>query len=58
LIGGLVGAGIPKERAQAYEKSIKEGGIVIGVVPRSQEHRNSIGSEWKNYGGEGIYGFE
>ncbi|WP_164851271.1 hypothetical protein [Larkinella soli] len=37
LIGALVGSGIPKEHAEAYERGIKEGGIVIGVHARSAE---------------------
>ena len=55
LIGGLIGAGIPKERASLYENSIKEGGIVVGVVPKSSTDRTSIGQEWRNYGEE-VYG--
>ena len=55
LIGGLIGAGIPKERATIYENSIKEGGIVVGVIPKSSTDRTSIGQEWRNYG-ENVYG--
>jgi hypothetical protein len=49
LIGGLVGAGIPKEEASRYEKSLKEGGIVIGVVPRSTKDRSAISQELHSY---------
>lgn len=38
LIGALVGSGIPKERAEEYESNIKQGGIVMGVHPRDDEH--------------------
>jgi len=31
IVGGLVGAGIPKEQAEFYEKSLAEGGILLGV---------------------------
>jgi hypothetical protein len=58
LIGGLIGAGISKEHAKVYETSIKEGGIVVGVVPRTDEDRISIGNEWSSYRGEQIYGVE
>ncbi len=58
LIGGLIGAGIPKERAELYENSIKEGGIVVGIAPRSNADRSAISTEWKNYGGENIYDVE
>jgi hypothetical protein len=31
LIGGLVGAGIPEDRAVAYETDLSTGGILVGV---------------------------
>lgn len=55
LIGALVGLGIPEERAKAYEKGIKEGGIVMGVTPRSDEDAEYIEQEWKRHRGEEIY---
>jgi hypothetical protein len=55
IIGGLVGSGISKERAILYENSIKRGGVVIGVVPRTQGERETIGEEWKDIGGEHIH---
>jgi hypothetical protein len=58
LIGGLVGSGIPKERASLYEDSIKKGGIVLGVVPKSEQDREAIGQDWRNYRGENMYGFD
>jgi hypothetical protein len=58
LIGGLVGAGIPKDRAAVYEDSIKKGGIVVGVVPKSEQDREAIGQDWRRYRGENMYGFD
>jgi hypothetical protein len=58
LIGGLIGAGISKETAKVYETSIKEGGIVVGVVPRTDEDRISIGQEFTSYRGENLYGVD
>ncbi|MCA1558445.1 MAG: hypothetical protein LC731_07900 [Acidobacteria bacterium] len=55
LIGALVGAGIPEERVKDYEKGIKEGGIVMGVNPRSDEDADYFENEWKNHRGEQIY---
>jgi hypothetical protein len=55
LVGALVGAGIPEERAKLYEKGVKEGGIVMGVEPRSDEDARYIESEWKRHRGEDIY---
>ena len=58
LIGALVGAGIPKEHAALYEDSIKKGGIVVGVVPKSTEDREAIGRDWRTYHGENVYGYD
>jgi hypothetical protein len=58
LIGGLVGAGIPKDRAVLYEDSIKKGGIVVGVVPKSEQDREAIGRDWRTYRGENVYGVD
>jgi len=37
IIGALIGAGIPEERARRYDRGIREGKIVLGVTPRSEE---------------------
>jgi hypothetical protein len=55
LIGALVGWGIPEERAKAYESGVKEGGIVMGVNPRTDEDAAYFEQEWKNNRGEQIY---
>ena len=34
VIGALIGAGIPKERAEAYSAGLDRGAILIGVSPR------------------------
>src|SRR5215472_31341 len=55
LVGALVGSGIPEERARVYETGIKEGGIVMGVTPRSDEDADYFEREWRNARGEQIY---
>ena len=45
-IGALVGAGIPEERVKKYESGLKEGGIVMGVKPRTPEDRSYFDREW------------
>jgi len=35
IVGGLIGLGVGESRAKAYEKGIKEGGILIAVKPKS-----------------------
>ena len=55
LVGALVGAGIPEEQARQYESGIREGNIVMGVTPRSDEDAAYFENEWRNYRGEQIY---
>lgn len=55
IIGALIGAGIPEERVKNYEKGLKEGGIVMGVTPRSDEDAEYFEREWKGYHGEDVY---
>lgn len=50
LVGALVGSGIPEDRAKVYETDVKEGGIVMGVTPRSEDDARYIENEWRNYG--------
>jgi len=55
LVGALIGAGIPEERVKHYEKGIKEGGILMGVRPRSEEDARYLESEWSKAGGTQVY---
>jgi hypothetical protein len=55
IIGALVGWGIPEERVKFYEAGIKEGGIVMGVTPRSDEDAEYFEREWKKSRGEHVY---
>jgi hypothetical protein len=45
-IGALVGAGIPEERVKEYEPGLREGGIVMGVRPRTTEEAQYFEREW------------
>jgi hypothetical protein len=47
-IGALVGAGIPEERVKEYESGLKDGGIVMGVKPRTPEDRTYFDREWSS----------
>jgi len=55
LVGALVGAGIPEERVKHYETGIKQGGILMGVKPRSKEDADYLAQTWKQHKGEHIY---
>lgn len=55
LIGALIGAGIPEETIKHYESGLKEGGIVLGFVPRNAAEANEVENVWQSYNGELIY---
>ena len=50
LIGALVGWGIPEERVKHYEAGIKEGGILMGVTPRSDADAHHFEEAWGRSG--------
>lgn len=52
LLGGLIGAGIPEERVKDYESGLKEGGILLGVHPRTEADVDRVESILKRYHGE------
>ena len=56
LVGALIGAGIPEERVVHYEAGIKNGGILMGVTPRSVEDAAHIERSWTDNAGEHIIG--
>ncbi len=49
LLGALIGAGIPEERAKVYESNIKEGDIVMGVRPKTEEDARYLEQEWRKH---------
>ncbi|MFO0880864.1 MAG: hypothetical protein U0840_26340 [Gemmataceae bacterium] len=54
LIGALVGAGMTEQNAKAYEEALRNGGVVIGVVPRSNDSASDIQSKFKEFNGENV----
>lgn len=50
LIGALVGHGIPKEYATEYESGIKQGGVFMGVNPRTDDDAAYFENEWRTHG--------
>src|SRR3954469_25520685 len=56
LIGALIGAGIPEERVKHYEEGIKNGGILMGVKPRSADDEAHITKSWTDSKGEHVIG--
>ena len=55
LVGALIGSGIPEDRAKIYDEGIRNGGMVMGVTPRTPEDAEYFENEWRNYRGEHIY---
>ncbi len=55
VVGALVGAGIPEEHAKHYEKGLKEGGIVMGVNPRTTEDADYFENDWRTNKAESLY---
>lgn len=49
LVGALVGAGIPEDEAQRYEQDVKNGNILMGFKPRSNDDYTYYENEWRNY---------
>jgi len=54
LIGSLVGAGMTEQNANAYEEALRNGGIVLGVIPRNSDHADDIQEKFKEYNGENV----
>jgi len=55
LIAVLSDWGIPKERAHQYEAGIRDGGILMGVKPRSDEDARLFEQQWKASGGQYVH---
>ena len=50
LMGALVGWGMPEERVKRYESGVKNGGILMGVKPRSDADATYFEEQWKSRG--------
>ena len=55
LAGALSDWGIPEERAKQYEKAIHDGGILMGVRPRSDEDARYFVQRWKVIGAQHLH---
>lgn len=54
VVGALVGSGISEARAELYESGVKEGQIVLGVRPRSDEDAKYLENNWRENKGKEI----
>jgi hypothetical protein len=55
IIGALVGSGVSRQHAEHYEKSLKDGGIIVGFKPKTVEDRIGIITAWNNAGGKQVH---
>jgi hypothetical protein len=46
LVGALVGWRIPEEHVKRYEERLREGDILIGFEPKTEEDREHFSTEW------------
>ena len=54
VIGALVGLGIPEPSARIYQEALREGGVVLGVIPHSSMDAESIQDDFEDLRGENI----
>jgi len=54
VIGGLVGLGISEPNATAYQEAIRNGGVFIGVAPRSDDDSGRVRRYFEEHGGESV----
>jgi hypothetical protein len=59
LVGGIIvaltGSGVSEQHAEHYEKSLKEGGIILGFKPKTVEDRIEIITVWNQFGGRQVH---
>lgn len=55
LLAAFSDWGIPDERAKQYEAGIHNGGILMGIRPRSEEDARYFEEQWKASGGQGVH---
>lgn len=54
LLGTVIGATMHDQNAEAYVEALRNGGVVLGVAPRSSEHESEIRHKFEELNGENI----
>jgi hypothetical protein len=54
LLGALIGYGIPEQNVKAYEEVLRDGGVVLGVVPHSSDDSSNIEKVFREQNGESV----
>jgi hypothetical protein len=52
LLGSLLGIGYSEKNAKKSEEKTRQGNVIIGINPRSEEDAEKISREWRAAGGE------
>lgn len=55
LVGALIGWNIPEERVKEYETGLAQGGILMGVRPRSDADAVALEQYWRSANGTSIH---
>ena len=55
LVGALVGWNMPEERVKRYEDGVREGDILLGVKPRSDQDAAYFENTWKQHHAKDVY---
>jgi hypothetical protein len=54
VVGALVGLGVPEQNAEAYHEALRNGGIVVGVWPRTTDDIPRIKDKFHELHGENV----
>ncbi len=54
LVGALVGWNIPEERIKDYEDGIKNGGILMGLRPKTDVDATELEQHWRGANGQSV----
>jgi hypothetical protein len=54
LVGALIGAGSPENRAAEYERGLKEGDIVLGTRAKDEAHATELEREFTGHGARNV----
>jgi hypothetical protein len=55
LVGALIGWNIPEERVKEYESGVREGGILMGMRPRTDDDARYLEQHWRDANGRSVY---
>jgi len=54
LVGALIGSNIPEERVKDYEEGIQQGGILMGMRPKTDADADHLEQHWRGANGQSV----